>query len=84
MVRPRAALGDQFVADPPRERKVSDPVAVKMTELAPADPELDAAEPVRRSLNARPRRDGLCDLFSGCHISQPTTAGVPITRGNWS
>ena len=76
VVGPRAPDGDQLVANPARERQVRDPVAVEVAELAPADPEFDAAEPVWSGLHARPRPHGLCDLFSGCHGPQ-TRAAAP-------
>ena len=69
-------VGDQLVPNATRERKVGDPVAVEVAQLAPADPELDAAEPVRSRLNARPRLHGLCDLFSSCHGPQTRTAAA--------
>ncbi len=58
VVRAGAAFGDQLIAHAPRERKVGDPVAVKVAELAPAQAELDASEPVRRGFHARPRLHG--------------------------
>jgi hypothetical protein len=42
-MRPSAACRDQLVAHATRERKVGDPVAVQMPELAPAEKELDTA-----------------------------------------
>ena len=67
VVRAGAALGDQLVADPARERKVGDPVAMEMPELAPANAELDAAESVRRSFHARPRLHDGCDVLTCVH-----------------
>jgi hypothetical protein len=37
---------------------------VQVAELAPADPELDAPEPVRTDLDSRPRPDGRADPLS--------------------
>jgi hypothetical protein len=62
-----AALGDQLVADAPREWKVGDAVAVEMAELAAPEPELDAAEPVRRGLHAWPRPHDGGYLFTCVH-----------------
>jgi hypothetical protein len=70
MMRTSAALGDQLVADAPREGKIGDAVAVEMAELASAEPELDAAEAVRRGLHTRPRlhdRGYLFTCFHGSH-----------------
>ena len=61
---PGTALGDQLVPDAPRERQVGDPIAVDVAELAPADSEFDPTESVRRSLDAGPGLNGLCDVFS--------------------
>jgi len=62
-----AALGDQLVADAPREWEVGDAVAVEMAELAAPEPELDAAESVRRGLHARPRLHDRGYLFTCVH-----------------
>lgn len=48
------AVRDQLVAHAARKRQIGDPVAVQMTQLAPPEPELDAAEAVRGSLDTRP------------------------------
>ncbi len=57
----------QFVVNPLGERQVGQPVTVQMTDLAVVDGELDAAEPVRVGLNARPARnlcyDGARDII---------------------
>ena len=68
-MRSRATFGHQLVADAPREGKVGDAVAVEMTELAAAEPELDAAESVRRGLHARPRLHDRGYLFTCVHGS---------------
>jgi hypothetical protein len=54
VVRPGAAVGDQLIAHAAGERQVGDTVAVEMAELAPSDPELDAAKSVRRCLDPGP------------------------------
>ncbi len=53
-MRSRAAIGDQFVAHAARERKVGDPVAVQVPELASAEAELDATEAMRPGGDAWP------------------------------
>src|SRR5580704_722503 len=75
VVRAGPARGDQLVAHAAREGKVGDPVAVEVTELAAADAEFDAAEPVRSGLHPRPRLHGFGDLLSGCHGLQTRAAG---------
>jgi hypothetical protein len=54
-MRPGPAGRDQLIADATRERKVSDPVAMQMPELAPAEAKLDSAKPMRPDLHVRPR-----------------------------
>ncbi len=69
MMRSRATFGHQLVADAPREGKVGNAIAVKMTELAAAEPELDSAEPVRRGLHARPGLHDRGYLFTCVHAT---------------
>ena len=61
-MRSRAAGGDQLVADPPWKRKVSDPIAVQVPELAPSDRELHAAKAMLSDADARPRGNGVGNL----------------------
>ena len=56
MVRLRAAGLDEHLADPRGERQVGPALAVQVAELAPSEPELDAAEAVRVDGDALPRR----------------------------
>ena len=63
-MRPGATVGDQLVADAAREREVGDAVPVEVAELAPPNPEFEAAEAVRRGLHSGPRLHGGCDVFS--------------------
>lgn len=51
---PRSTSRDQLVAHAPRERKVGDPVAMKMSKLAPPNPELNAAKPMWADLDPGP------------------------------
>jgi hypothetical protein len=57
VVRASAAVRDQLVPNPTREREVGDPVAVDMPELAPAQTELDPTEPMRFDRDALPGSD---------------------------
>jgi hypothetical protein len=66
-MRASATFGDQLVSDAPRERQVGDAVAVEMPELAPAEPELDPAESVRRGFHAGPRLHCRRYLFTCFH-----------------
>jgi hypothetical protein len=67
VVRPGPAVGDQLVADAPREWKVGDTVAVEMAELPAAHAELDAAEPVWCGLHAGPGLHDRRYLFTCVH-----------------
>ena len=52
---PGSARRDQLVAHAAEKRKVGDPVAVQMPELAPTETKLDPPETVRPDLDLRPR-----------------------------
>ncbi len=53
----RSPGGDQLVTDGAREGQIRRPLAVEMTELTPAQGELDAAKPVRLLGDAGPAED---------------------------
>jgi len=57
MMRFRLALRDQPFTNSDGERKVGEPAAVQVPELAPADAEFDTAEPVRRDGDTGPAGD---------------------------
>jgi hypothetical protein len=57
-MRSGATSRDQLVTHAAWERKVGDPVAVQMPELAAPEAKLDTAEAVRSELDLWPRRHG--------------------------
>jgi hypothetical protein len=61
VVRAGPTVCDELVANPAREGKVSDPVAVDVPELAPTETKLDPSEPVPLERHALPRSDHCSD-----------------------
>jgi hypothetical protein len=86
MVRACIAALEELIANRLWEREVGEPVAVKVAELDPAQPELDPAEAVRCGGDPRPAQDlfgnaVLCAVHSDIHNSYPSGHISGIQKG---
>jgi hypothetical protein len=86
MMGPRLAAIYEFVTDRPWERQIGEPVAMKVAELDPAHPELDAAEAMRRGTHPGPPQYLLGDAVMNAGHSTRATGkrgrGFPSSAQN--
>lgn len=73
-------LRDQTIPHFDRKRQIGEAAAVQMSQLAPSDAELDAAEPVRGNTHARPSADDPFDPFADALAHRQSVARAHMTK----
>jgi hypothetical protein len=86
MVRPRIAALEELIANRLWEREIGEPVAVKVAELDPTQPELNSSEAVGCGGDPRPAQDLLgnavvCPVHSDIHNSYASGHISGIQKG---